>query len=139
MKRDEGAIAIARREERPGVEEQSVGRPVRGKVRDVSLLRRAATHLPAVATVLGAEHFFLLLRIEVAIGPAEVVAALHVKEFFGGELGALLGRVQLWPISAAATELIATVLHHVQFAVTRTDRDRDRVPNAACKVLALRL
>jgi hypothetical protein len=51
----------------------------------------------------------------------------------------LLIVVQLWPVCAAAAQLIAAVLHDPQVAIVRVDGDRDRVADSARKVLTLGL
>ena len=92
MEGNECSIAIVRGKGRAGVEEQSVGRPMRGEISDIPLLRVASPNLFAVAAILGGEDFLLLLRVEVAVRPAEVVAALNVEKLFGRQLCTLFSR-----------------------------------------------
>src|SRR5947209_667147 len=112
---------------------------MRREVCDVAFLLSAAADLLAIAAVLGSEHLLLLLRVEVTVRPAKIVAPLHMKHLLGGKLGALLSGVELRPVRAAAAELIAAMLHDIQIAIAWIDRDRNRVANAAGEVLALSL
>jgi len=78
---------------------------VRGEVPDVAVLRAASTDLLAVPAVLGSQNFLLLLRIEVAVRPTEIVAALDAQQLLGRQLRALFVGVELRPACAAAAEL----------------------------------
>src|SRR5438105_126057 len=139
VKRDEGSVSIMRWERGASVEEQRVGRPVSGKVRHVALLRVATADLLAVAAVLGRQHLFLLLWIEVAVRPTEIIAAPYVEELLRWQLGTLLIVVEIRPIGARTAELVTTMLRYPEVAVVRIDRDADCVSNATGKVLSLRL
>src|SRR6185437_5390251 len=99
----------------------------------------AAAHLPPVSAVIRPQHLFLLLWIEIAVWPTEVVATLNVEHLLGRQLRALFVVVQFGPIGAAAAELVTTVLHDVEITVMRVDRDRNGVPDAASEMFTLRL
>src|SRR5580693_5616664 len=72
VKRDEYAVAVARRELLLVIERHSVRRPMRRKIRDGDGLLGAFAAALAVAAVLRSEHQLLQSRIEVALGPAIV-------------------------------------------------------------------
>src|SRR5690348_5491992 len=129
VKRDERAVAVARREGGPGVEQQSIGRPVRREECRGCLLGGALPdRLAAIAAVLRREHELLLLIVEVALGPAEVVALVDLEQLLGGEVLALLSGVELGPV---VPQLISSMLGRPQVPI-RPDSDADSVADARC-------
>src|SRR5205085_1014740 len=111
VERDERAAPIALGELGPRIERQAVRRPVSREGHQRLLLVFAASHLLAVAAVLGREHEVAELRVVVAIGPTEIGALRELEELLGRLLGALLDGEQLGPV---LTQLIAPVLRGVQ-------------------------
>src|SRR4051812_45575199 len=72
VEHDERTVAVPLRQLFPCIEEQRLGRPVRGESADIGPLPLAAADVLAITAVLGREHLLVLLEIEVAIGPAEI-------------------------------------------------------------------
>src|ERR1043166_8056865 len=88
---DERAAPVPRGKHGPGVEQDSIRRPMAGEWDDRGLRRRAASHRATVAAELGAEHPLGRAEIVIAVRPTEVVAAAHLKQFLGWVLGAVRG------------------------------------------------
>src|SRR6185312_1953123 len=108
VERDEQAALVARRKRPAGTERERQWRPVRrvGRQR-LPLAGAGPDGLAAVAAVLRRQHQPFLRRIEVALGPAVVGAALHLQQLFA-RLGRALARlIQVGPVLG---ELVPPVL-----------------------------
>jgi hypothetical protein len=81
---DEGA-AIPGREHRPGVEEQTVRRPVRREGEDRQGGRRAAADRAPVASVLGRDELLPPRIVVVAVRPPVVLSLRQPEHLLGGE------------------------------------------------------
>ena len=105
MESDECAAAIRCGEAVATIDEKIVRRPVRRKRGNGRLLASAnADLLAAVASIFGSEHEFVLLVVEVALGPAIVCTLLDAEKLLRRELSALLRLIEVGPI---LRELIA--------------------------------
>ena len=95
------------------------------------LLAGAAADRLAVATVVRRLQLGLFLRVEVAVGPAHVVAASDPEQFLTRRLGVLLVGVHRPQI-----ERVATVLHDPQRVINGADIHAHGIANAAGEMLA---
>src|SRR5437660_11302376 len=118
---DERTLVVAVRELMAVVEDEVVGRPVRGEDREgAAPLRTRPDGLPAVAAVFRGEHQLTLGPVEVALRPPIVGAALHPHQLFRRLVGTLLWPVKARPVLA---QLVPAVLRRVDPDARRVDGD----------------
>src|SRR6266850_4268848 len=86
MEGDEDPTPIVLGKLGAGIEGHRQWRPVTRQPDERRLLPTATTDAFAVATVLGREDLHPLLLVEVAVGPAEVIARLDLHQLFCRQL-----------------------------------------------------
>src|ERR1700692_2859795 len=107
MEGNEGTTVIAARELCVVVDLHVIRRPVRWKERDGRLLLRADPALPAIAPVFGSQHELLLVVVEIAFRPAEIVTLMLHYQLFRRQVLALVRRIEVGPVFE---ELVAAML-----------------------------
>src|SRR5215831_15594239 len=108
MEGDECASLVGSRELTSVIKQEIVGRPMSGKGRDrCALVRTEPDRFPAVAAVFRGKDQLVLSEIKITIRPAVIGAALELHQLLRRLLGALLGRIEVWPVFP---QLVAAVL-----------------------------